>query len=394
MIHGLLLAAALSSLAMLAFLFLNLSVLPRLGRPSRGLPAREPGEALPIPLRIVSIVIPARNEERDVEAAVRSHLAQNYPRFEVVAVDDRSTDATTRILRTLAEGDSRMRVIAGVDPPPGWLGKPHALAEGTRAASGEILLFADADVRYAPTALSEAVAFLEEEDADFVALFPALEGVGFWENVLMPYLPHVFYCGLGFLANVGWARRVAAGGGAGNLVRRSAYEAIGGHDALKDSVVDDIHLALASKRAGLRTLVVRAEDLVRVRMYRGFREVWDGFTKNVAYVVGDASGVVLIVLILATLALAILPAVVLGAALAGAAVSTSDVRLAAAALLLTAAGRVWLAFAIGQPVWSSLFHPILAAVWTGIIGRSFFHRIVRRRLTWRGREYDARSARF
>lgn len=389
-IHGLLLVAAGSALGMLAFLFLNLSVLPRLGRPRRGLPDRKPGRAIPS----VSIIIPARNEERDVEAAVRSHLAQSYPNFEVVAVDDRSTDATTRILQTLAEADSRLRVIEGVEPPPGWLGKPHALAAGARAASGEILLFADADVRYAPAALSEAVAFLEEEEADFVALFPALEGVGFWESVLMPYLPHVFYCGLGFLANVGWARRVAAGGGAGNLVRRSAYEAIGGHDALKDSVVDDIRLALASKRAGRRTLVVRAEELVRVRMYRGFREVWDGFTKNVAYVVGDASGVVLIVLILATLALAILPVVVLGASLAGAGVPASDVRLAAVALILTAAGRIWLALAIRQPVWPSLFHPILAAVWTGIIGRSFFHRIVRRRLTWRGREYDARSARF
>ena len=189
-----------------------------------------------------------------------------------------------------------MRIVAGSDPPPGWLGKPHALWLGAREAGGEVLLFADADVVYHPRCLREAVAFLDERGADFLALLPRMEAEGFWENVLMPYILGAYFAGPGILANFDRLRWFAAGGGAGNVIRRAAYEAIGGHEALKASVVDDVALALRVKRSGFRARTVRAEDRVAVRMYRGFREVWDGFGKNVAYVFQGITGAALLLL--------------------------------------------------------------------------------------------------
>src|SRR5215471_1023023 len=384
--HTLLLCAGAFVVLALVLLSVNLTALPRLSRQ----PPMPPATALPS----LSIVIPARNEERDIAAAVRSHLAQDYPDFEVVVVEDRSTDATPRILDELAAGNPRLRIVPGEEPRPGWLGKPSALARGAAAARGEVLLFADADVRYDSRCASEAVRHLTRHRIDLLALVPRMEARGFWENVLMPNLLFLFYCGPAFLANRDRARWLAIGGGAGNLVRRSAYEAIGGHAALKDSVIDDVKLALLLKHAGYRTQVVRAEDRIAVRMYRGFREVWNGFSKNAAYLFSGGVGILLFAFLAATLLLSVLPLAVLVGAAAGASVPAPDLLLAALCFGLLVATRMALALAIGEPLWAAFTHPILAVVWAGIIGHSLFLRVIRRRLTWRGREFDARGARF
>ncbi|MGH9398877.1 MAG: glycosyltransferase, partial [Thermoanaerobaculia bacterium] len=274
MLHCVLVAAVgMGALLLFVVLPVNFALTPRLSRP-RPRTARAPR---------VSVVIPARDEERGIERAVRSHLLQDYANFEVVVVDDRSSDRTGEILAALAREDRRLTVLPGIDPPAGWLGKPHALHVAALAATGELLLFADADVVYDPRALGEAVAFLEASRADFAVLLPRMEAEGFWESVLMPYVLGAYFGGIGFLANMDRPRWAAAGGGAGNLIRRSAYDAVGGHAALKDSVIDDVHLALKTKRGGFRTRAVRAEDRVSVRMYRGLAGVVNGFTKNIAY---------------------------------------------------------------------------------------------------------------
>ncbi len=232
----------------------------------------------------VSVVIPARNEERTIEKAVRSHLGQDYPDLEVIVVEDRSSDATAAVLARLAAEDRRLTVVPGSEPPPDWLGKPHALFQGAARARGDLFLFADADVLYGPKALSESVALLERRGLDLLALFPKLEMAGFWENVLMPYLAESYFFGPAFLLNSDSQKWFAVGGGAGMLLRAGAYRAAGGHEELRNSVIDDMHLATRVRRSGGRCRMARADDRVRVRMYRGFRDVFDGFTKNLAYV--------------------------------------------------------------------------------------------------------------
>jgi chlorobactene glucosyltransferase len=382
-IHALLLASVGMDLLMILFLAANLAGIRRLERaPS---PREHPK---------VSVVIPARDEERSIAAAVQAHLAQSYGDLEVITVNDQSTDRTGEILASLSLLDPRLVVVEGGPPPPGWLGKPHALWEGAQRASAPLLLFADADVVYGPEALTRAVGELQHSHADLLCLIPAIETVGFWEGALMPYLLNALFLGPGFLANSDRFRKIAAGGGAGNLVRRAAYEQIGGHAAIRDSVIDDIHLALRVKGAGLRARVVRAEKDVSVRMYRGFAEVCDGFTKNVAYAFSGPFGLWFGIQSVVGIFLTVLPVVVLFAAALGASVSSSDVFWAGAGYGLFVLAQAALAIALGRSLWPSLTHPIMATVWAGILCRSFYHRIIRRRLTWRGRQFDARDARF
>jgi chlorobactene glucosyltransferase len=381
LIHALLVAGVIATLAAAIVLPVNLVAIPRLSRL-----ARAPSGA---PLARVSVVIPARDEELEIERAVRSHLAQDYPDLQVVVVDDGSADGTPAILAALAREDRRLTIVPGSEPPEGWLGKPHALWQGSQAADGEILLFADADVRYDPRALRDAITVLEQRGLDLVAFFPRLEMRGFWENVLLPYLSVGVFLGLGFAATIRRFRGLALGAGVGNLVRRSAYEAVGGHAALRNSVVDDVHLAIAVKRAGFRVAVLRADDRIDVRIYRGFRGVWNGFAKNAAWAFPGAGGLVLFGLTIVLLAVSIAPPAVLIAAILGASVASADVALAAALFVSSIALRAALARALGDPMWPSATHALMATVWAGIIGRSYYWKLVRKRIVWRGRRYEA-----
>jgi chlorobactene glucosyltransferase len=384
-LHATLLASLAIAIFSAAVFPVNVRTMPRLSRSGRPAPSAWPR---------VSIVVPARNEERGIEVAMRSQLAQDYPDFEVIAVDDRSTDETLSFLERLAREDPRLRVLSGAEPPAGWLGKPHALHQGAAAASGTILLFADADVLYDRRTVREAVALLEAEGLDFVALFPGFEMHGFWENVVMPYIPIAYFFGLGFLANSDRHPWIAAGGGAGNMVRRAAYESAGGHAAMRDSVIDDVRLAMAVKRGGSRCRIVRAEDRVRVRMYRGFREVFDGFTKNASFVFSGGFGFVFLAGTALTVTAALAPIAALLAAALGAPIAAGDIRLAACVVLWTLILRGALARLLSWPQWTTWTQPLMAAAWGAIILRSLYWRFVRREVLWRGRRYDAARARF
>jgi len=358
--------------------------------------SRFAGAPLPPRPPRVSVVVPARDEERAVEAAVRSHLEQDYPpgALEVVVVDDRSTDRTAEILERLAASHPALAVVRGEEPPTGWLGKPHALAQGIARAKGEVLFLADADVRYDRTALREAVALLESRRIDLLALFPRLEMRGFWENVLLPYLPVSFFFGPGALLNSDLQRRWAIGAGAGMLVRRTAYERAGGHAAIRSSVIDDLNLAIRVRRSGGRCRLARADDRASLRMYRGYREIRDGFTKNIAFAFDGVTGVLLGISTLVSIAACVAPPVVLAAALLGAPVPPRDVALAGFAAGGLVAARLGMSAALRYPAWPAFTHPLMALAWAEIIVRSLVRRFLRRELEWRGRRYDARGASF
>jgi len=252
----------------------------------------------------------------------------------------------------------------------------------------------DADVRYDPRTLAEAVSFLDRERVDLLALLPRMEAAGFWEKVLMPFLSGSLFGGPAFLANRDRPWWLAIGGGAGNLIRRSAYDAAGGHEALRESVLDDVRLAMNVKRAGHRARCVRAEDRVAVRMYRGFREVFDGFTKNIAYLFDGLLGFLLLALFALFFLFSIAPPAVLLFAALGGPVSGQTLALAGVGFGLVLVARLLLASELKDPLWPAFTHPIMAAVWAGIFCRSLYWKLVKREVVWRGRRYDAANARF
>lgn len=361
----------LSWLAALGRLLLNLFLVPRLRvRSPRGTPA-------------VSLIVPARDEERNIERAVRGFLAQTYRELEVIVVNDRSTDRTGQILAAI--DDPRLVVITGEEPPPGWLGKPWALAQGSRRAKGELLLFVDADVLYAPEAVEAAVAQIEESGVAMLSLFPRLEMHGFWEHVAMPNLSFFAFTFLPlWLGNRTRLPILGAGGGPGNLVRREVYEAVGGHQALRDAVIDDVALARLVRRGGHRSMFVRGDDFVSVRMYHGLREVIEGFTKN-AFSAFSRSYLLAFVIAAGTALFHLFPYVWM---------FTGDLASIATVAVISLV-RLILYLSLGYRIDNALFgHPLMMFVWGWITVRSVWYTGIRRQVRWRGRTYDAKDTRF
>jgi len=230
---------------------------------------------------LVSILVPARNEQQRVlEPCIRSILAQDYGNFEVIAVNDRSTDNTGTILKTLALRDERLRVIEGEELPPGWLGKPYAMQQALTHARGEWILATDADMIFDAAALRTALDRVLESNADALTLIPRFETGSFWERVMIPTWEWVFLMfTIFYRINDPKSDRAAAIGGF-FLIRRTVLDRTGGYEALKDEVMEDVRLAERIKRSNARLLIERAPALVRTRMYTNFSEMWECSTKN------------------------------------------------------------------------------------------------------------------
>ena len=228
----------------------------------------------------ISVLFAARDEEEKLPEALKTLLSLDYPNFEVVAVDDRSTDSTLRILQETAAIDSRLRVVRVEELPAGWLGKPHALQKAYEASTGEWLLFTDADVQLRPDTLRRAVSLVQQRKLNHLTLMCRLEMHGFWEKATLTFF------GLGLFMLAAPYRledprsKSYAGIGAFQLVRREVYESSGTHRKLALEVVDDMRLARNVKRAGFRSGMGLATKFVNVRWYVGVRNIARGVTKN------------------------------------------------------------------------------------------------------------------
>ncbi|MDQ3555714.1 MAG: glycosyltransferase [Gemmatimonadota bacterium] len=228
----------------------------------------------------LSVVIAARDEARNIEAALRSVLAQAYPRLEVVVVDDRSTDGTGEILDRVAREDGRLRVIHVRELPPGWLGKNHALQRGAEAAGGELILFTDADVVLDPTALARAVRYLRERGLDHLTAAPDVRMPG-W---LLQSFAVAFSVFFALFARPWRARdpdsRAHVGIGAFNLLRADAYRAMEMHAPIRMRVDDDMKLGKLVKTHRLRQDFVVGHGMLSVEWYASLAELVRGLTKN------------------------------------------------------------------------------------------------------------------
>jgi chlorobactene glucosyltransferase len=384
-----------SLLLALPWLLLMLAFLLAVRLP-RELPAASTaGTLVPDPAPLVSIVIPARNEAHNIVRVLRSVTSSTYPRFEVVVVDDESQDGTGTAARALPRGHAeRLEVVSGKPLPPGWLGKPWSCAQGAKRARGALILFTDADTVHEPDLLLRSVAALEQDSADAITVFGRQIMGSFWERLVMPHIMGMllarFPLGRSALSPERW--RDAIANGQYLLLRRSVYQTLGTHEAVKDEVVEDLRLAQMLVRGGWRLRMRRAEDALGTRMYRSLGELVRGWTKNVALgaqqtfppwvrpVLMPASFTSLVVFWLFPPA-ALLSAL-LGLGGAGLLVWSSVVAASSALFWSTLSARM------GAPRWLGLIYPVGAAVGAWIVLRSWLRGT---RIEWKGREYRVRE---
>jgi chlorobactene glucosyltransferase len=230
----------------------------------------------------VSILIPARNEASVVGNTICRLLAQTYPHFDILLLDDNSTDNTAALARAAAGNDPHLKILSGDPLPPGWLGKNWACHQLAQAASGDILIFTDADVIWSPQALAALVAQIEHSGADLLTVWPTQITLTWSERLVVPLMALVI---LGYLPLplVNYTRWPAFAAANGQLLafRRKAYAAVGGHEAVRGEIVEDIVLARRVKRHGLRLWMADGAGVISCRMYQNWPEVRDGYAKNI-----------------------------------------------------------------------------------------------------------------
>lgn len=342
----------------------------------------------------ISVIVPARDEERNIRRCVEALLSQTWPDYEVLVLDDRSSDATPRILAELAGRNPRLRVLHGADLPPGWAGKPYALHQAAAQARGEWLCFIDADTFLAPEALAAVHAAAQEMRADLFTLMTAQEVKTFWERVILPLVFTALSVGFSPRKVNDPKRKDAIANGQFIFIRRAVYQAIGGHAAIKDSIVEDKDLAALVKGAGYRLVVADGRQVASTRMYTSLPEMWEGWTKNIFLGLKGSAGMLLLgafgafLSLMAALALPLWLAAGLAWFAAGG--GSMALLVAAEAALLWGYLIFWRVLALrgtDVPRGYALTVPLGAAVFAAMMFASAWKVLSGRGVTWKGRRY-------
>ncbi|HXM67972.1 MAG TPA: glycosyltransferase family 2 protein [Candidatus Acidoferrum sp.] len=339
----------------------------------------------------VSIIVPARNEEKDIEQTLTGLLALDYGNYEVIAVNDRSTDRTGEIMervaaRNVAGGTSRLRVIHHSDLPSGWLGKTHAMWTATNQAAGDWLLFTDADVVFKPDSLRRAITYAEAARADHVVLFPQMIMKRPGEYMMIAFFQTMFVFGHRPWKVADPNSKDHMGVGAFNLIRRSTYDAIGTYEALRMEVLDDMKLGKVVKNAGFAQRNVFGEDLISIRWARGAIGVVNNLTKNFFAVLSFQWWRTVI----SAFGLAFLNL----APFLGLFLAHGWERLPyAIALISIFAIYVGMSRRSGVPAYYFLLHPVSTALFIYTLLLSMFHALWNDGIIWRGTKYPLEELR-
>jgi len=389
------------------YLFMWLRTTPDKQDRVRKQPLQPQEPAQPINHPMVSIIVPARNEEGNIRRCVESLLEQDYDDYEVIVVDDGSTDETSHILDELTAShphSNRLYVLRLRDQlPEGWAGKPHALQKGTQEARGEWLLFTDADTWHAPAALPTAVAQATNEHIDLLSFGTQQELPSFWNKVSMP----LAYIGI----TMQYPPRkindplspIALANGQYILIRRAVYDVLGGYarPELRNTLLDDRDLAQLVKRSGFRLRMVDGRDLVHVYMYRGLRDIWLGWRKNVflgsrggiAFTLLQLAGVPMVSIVPFLLPLLLWMNRLTRKPLAGRQNGEDRItsaELGAATLLELVpllAYKRWVDKELDIPWYYAFTFPLAGVLFEGILAQSTWRVLSGRGVDWRGRQY-------
>jgi chlorobactene glucosyltransferase len=346
---------------------------------------------------LISICIPARNEENNIRNCVESALGQDYPNIEVIVLDDRSTDSTLTQLAGIASRDSRLLPIHGTELPAGWAGKPHALFQASAAAHGEWLCFVDADTFLAPNAISACYAKALETHADmFTTINEQVVGT-FWEKVVMPLVMTALSVGFSPRKVNNPNSRDAIANGQFIMIRRAVYDAIGGHKKVKDQIVEDKAISEQVKWNGYRLVVADGVKVIRTRMYTDLPSMWEGWTKNIYLGLRDHPAMLLLGAFGATLSLIAALFLPLWTLLGINWLVNGGDWLAFAVIAQSLLVWGWLlyyrakvAHGMNISAWYALTTPLGAGVFAAMMLTSAWKVLSGQGVTWRGRKYHSK----
>jgi len=335
----------------------------------------------------VSAIVPARNEEKAITPCVDS-LAVQREISEILVIDDQSTDRTSAVVRGFMERHPQVQFLETKELPPGWVGKNNAVWQGARAAKGEWLLFTDADAVHSEVSAEQALEIGGRENAVLVSFSPEQVMETWYEKSLIPYV----YCRLrsrfSFADVNDPGKSLAAANGQFLMIRRDVYEAVGGHASVASELLEDVALARRVKRAGYRIWFGSGKGIVRVRMYRSFGAMWEGWKKNLYPLMGGREEEVVREIVRAALPVLLTLVVAIGLA---------EQWLTALGLLALGITGISVAYD-GELRQNQFAHRL---VWYGIPGRLLFARVLlssylaykRGKLKWKGREYPGNTPR-
>ncbi|MFI5244783.1 MAG: glycosyltransferase [Gemmatimonadales bacterium] len=349
---------------------------------------------LPTDAPLVSVIVPARNETRNIEPCVRSILAATWPAIEVIVVDDHSSDGTGDIALRISADDPRVRVIGNPDLPDGWIGKQWACHNGQLAAHGTFLLFTDADTRHGPALLARSMNAMRERRADLFSVAGAQVMETFWERLLQPHVFGMLFARFGSTDRTNESRNPLdkIANGQFMLMRREVYGRAGGHAAVRTHVAEDLRFAQEWTRLGYSVHVVEGFDDMSTRMYAGFGEIWRGWGKNIwaagrDTIQGGRAMRALIRLVAPLVPLwEVVPTLAIVVTLLGFAPVAVGIWGAIAYALCTLFWVV-LHVAFRAPAWYAFLNPLASFVLVALFVRAAWRGD---KVEWKGREYRSR----
>ena len=328
--------------------------------------------------QIVSVLIPARNEEKNIKKCLTGLLHQDFPNYEIIVLDDESNDNTFATVQEIQKDNPKIRLIQGGTLPAGWIGKNWACHQLSQIAQGNILIFTDADNFHATHAIKNTVGWMEHLGIGMFSAFPQQITKTFSEKLIVPIIDLLLYTSLVlWLTYHSKFSSLAAANGQWLAFTREAYKKIGGHQAVCKQIVEDVELSRLAKKQGIKILTTAGTDVVFARMYTSFREVWEGFSKNLFGLVSNKT-VHFLVILLGLYFVYVLPFLLVY-------VSKFQI-ISIMAIILILILRLILSLRFKHPLlYSLLFHPISIFL-TILIGLNSFLKINFGKIVWKDRE--------
>jgi len=366
---------------MASLVFLSYLKTPIL-RPKKGPPIKD--------LPLISIILPARNEEENIGACLQSLVNQDYHNLEIIVVDDRSTDKTREIIKKFAASDQRIKIVHVSELPDGWTGKNHAISKGTPIAKGELLLFIDADTEHDPNCVTASVAHFERKNLDALSMEPYFKWTGFFQKLAFSIFTLFTVCIFPIFVVNKKGSKLALSNGQYILIKKKVYEKIGGHRKIKGTILEDLALIENLKAGGYDYNLVLGTSLITVKMYKDIASFWQGWSR-ILFLAMKGNLLLAASLYLIAIIISLFPFTVLLQSFASASIGLplftviSILDLIVIGLIILTNSFINSFFRM-NPLYS-LLHPIAVLAGMTILGNSIWLALHKKEISWKGTVY-------